>query len=222
MRTSEDLYNRIRWDGRFDPSRFVLGIESRSARGPREDGEPVRVAFADFVPGGDIPWHRVLYIEADAQIVWDRRAQLDRLDAIDAGRARGPRYLDLPFFEPRHALRWDGEEWSAIGLGTEWVYDWGGALQLTALAVQPNGFFVSGAYTNVMIGEATFNGVAWWNGTTFEPLGEGTNDLIEDLVIRPDGRSLFVGGPFLRAGANPSLGLALWEYEDAVGTEVEP
>lgn len=112
MRTSEDLYNRIRWDGRFDPSRFVLGIESRSARGPREDGEPARVAFADFVPGGDIPWHRVLYIEADAQIVWDRRAQLDRLDAIDAGRARGPRYLDLPFFEPRHALRWDGEEWS--------------------------------------------------------------------------------------------------------------
>lgn len=112
MRTSEDLYNRIRWDGRFDPSRFVLGIETRSARGPKDEVEPARVAFADFVPGGDIPWHRVLFIEADRTIVWDRRAQIDRLDAVDAGRARGPRYLDLPFFEPRHALRWDGDAWS--------------------------------------------------------------------------------------------------------------
>lgn len=112
MRTSEDLYNRIRWDGRFDPSRFVLGIETRRARTDGLPLEPARVPFADFVPGGDIPWHRVLYIEADRTIVWDRRAQIDRLDAVDAGRARTPRFLDLPFFEPRHALRWDGDDWS--------------------------------------------------------------------------------------------------------------
>lgn len=105
MRTSEDLYQRIRWDVRLDPARFVLGIEARRR-------EPARVPFTSFVPGGDIPWHRVLYFEADGQIVWDRRTQLDRLDATDVGRARDKRYLDLPFFEPRHAVRWDGAEWS--------------------------------------------------------------------------------------------------------------
>ncbi|MFO0616922.1 MAG: RNA repair domain-containing protein [Polyangiaceae bacterium] len=105
MRTSEHIYQRIRWDARFDPARFVLGIEARR-------DAPARVPFADFVPGGEIPWHRVVYIEADRELVWDRRTQIDRLDTSRAGRARAPRLLDMPFFEPRHALRWDGAEWS--------------------------------------------------------------------------------------------------------------
>lgn len=105
MRTSEDLYQRIRWDSRLDPARFVLGIEARRAA-------PARVPFTSFVPGGDIPWHRVLYFEADGQIVWDRRAQIDRLDVTSVGRALDGRVLDLPFFEPRHAVRWDGGDWT--------------------------------------------------------------------------------------------------------------
>ena len=74
MRTSEEIYHRVRWDPRFDPARFVLGVSLRGA-------PAIRVPLPRFVPGGDIPWHRVVFIEADGEVVWDRSAGVDRLDA---------------------------------------------------------------------------------------------------------------------------------------------
>ena len=38
------------------------------------------VRLLDFEPGGDIPWHRVLYVRGPRGVVWDRRARIDRLD----------------------------------------------------------------------------------------------------------------------------------------------
>ena len=32
MRTSEEIYHRVRWDPRFDPARFVLGVNVRGVR----------------------------------------------------------------------------------------------------------------------------------------------------------------------------------------------
>ncbi|MEU5973599.1 RNA repair domain-containing protein [Streptomyces sp. NPDC047315] len=94
MRTSEEIYHRVRWDARFDPARFVLGVAQRGT-------EPKRIPFTSFVPGGDVPWHRVLFIEADGEVVWDRASGVDRIDATDAGRVREPRRLRPPFFESR-------------------------------------------------------------------------------------------------------------------------
>lgn len=93
MRTSEQIYHRVRWDPRFDPARFTLGILVRGA-------SPTRIALPSFVPGGDVPWHRVLFIEADGEVVWDRAAGVDRLDDTVAGRARGSRLLPA-FFTSR-------------------------------------------------------------------------------------------------------------------------
>lgn len=81
MRTSEEIYHRVRWDPRFDPARFTLGILVRGAPAKR-------VALSSFVPGGEIPWHRVLFVEADGEVVWDRAAGVDRLDNTSAGRVR--------------------------------------------------------------------------------------------------------------------------------------
>lgn len=89
MRTSDEIYHRVRWDPRFDPARFVLGIAQRGAA-------PGRVPLSSFVPGGDIPWHRVLFVEADGELVWDRTTGVDRIDTSDAGRVRHPR-ADLSF-----------------------------------------------------------------------------------------------------------------------------
>ncbi|MFF4622911.1 poly(A) polymerase [Nonomuraea jabiensis] len=100
MRTSEEIYHRIRWDPRFDPSRFVLGVGQR-------DAAPKRVALPAFTPGGDIPWHRVLFVEADGELVWDRATGLDRVDTCEAGRARDPRRLRPPFFTARTPHAWD-------------------------------------------------------------------------------------------------------------------
>ncbi|MQY39848.1 RNA 2',3'-cyclic phosphodiesterase [Streptomyces sp. RB17] len=89
MRTSDEIYHRVRWDPRFDPARFVLGISQR--------GEACkRISLTSFVPGGDIPWHRVVFIEADGEVVWDRATGMDRIDTSGAGRAHDPR-ADLSF-----------------------------------------------------------------------------------------------------------------------------
>lgn len=100
MRTSEEIYHRVRWDPRFDPERFVLGVHDRS-------GQTKRVRLTDFTPGGDIPWHRILFIEADGEVVWDRATGVDRIDGSTAGRVRRPRRLTAPFFvlRPPHAWR---------------------------------------------------------------------------------------------------------------------
>ncbi|WP_234538292.1 RNA repair domain-containing protein [Streptomyces shenzhenensis] len=84
MRTSDEIYHQVRWDPRFDPARFVLGISQRG-------GAVKRVALASFVPGGDIPWHRVVFIEADGEVVWDRATRVDRIDVSGAGRVRNTR-----------------------------------------------------------------------------------------------------------------------------------
>lgn len=100
MRTSEEIYHRVRWDPRFDPSRFVLGVSQRGAA-------PERIPLPAFAPGGDIPWHRVLFVEADGELVWDRATGLDRVDTCAAGRARDPRRLRAPFFTARTPHAWD-------------------------------------------------------------------------------------------------------------------
>ncbi|MFE0460463.1 poly(A) polymerase [Kitasatospora sp. NPDC058965] len=104
MRTSEQIYHRVRWDPQFDPARFVLGVA-------RRDAAPKRIPLPAFVPGGDIPWHRVLFVEADGELLWDRATGLDVVDASAAGRVREPRRLRPPFFTARTPHAWDGTGW---------------------------------------------------------------------------------------------------------------
>ncbi|MFF4548377.1 poly(A) polymerase [Streptomyces sp. NPDC001406] len=108
MRTSEEIYHKVRWDARFDPARFVLGIHQRGA-GVK------RVPLPSFTPGGDIPWHRVLFVEADGELVWDRATGTDRLDDCDAGRVRRPRLLRAPFFTAGTPYAWqEGAGWCPV------------------------------------------------------------------------------------------------------------
>ena len=100
MRTSEEIYHRVRWDPRFDPARFTLGVS-------RREGGIKRVALSAFVPGGDIPWHRVVFVEADGETVWDRASGVDRIDATQAGRVGRVRQLRAPAFRACVPHRWD-------------------------------------------------------------------------------------------------------------------
>lgn len=109
MRTSEEIYHRVRWDTRFDPARFVMGVAQRGT-------VPKRVPLPRFTPGGDIPWHRVLFFEADGELVWDRSSGVDRIDATEAGRVRAPRRLPSPYFISRtpHAYSAPDVAWKPV------------------------------------------------------------------------------------------------------------
>jgi endonuclease/exonuclease/phosphatase family metal-dependent hydrolase/2'-5' RNA ligase/uncharacterized protein (UPF0248 family) len=115
MRTSQEIYHQVRWDARFDASRFVVGVEQRGR-------EPKRVPLPSFDPRGEIPWHRVVFFEADGEVVWDRGSGVDLLDASGSrsgsGLARSARLLAAPFFEPRTPHAFAGGHWvPAAGAG---------------------------------------------------------------------------------------------------------
>lgn len=110
MRTSEQIYHRLRWDPRFDPTKFVVGIDAHG-------DELKRIPLPRFVPGGDIPWHRVVTFEADGVVVWDRRAGMDRLDALHVGRVETALRLRPPFFSTRVPHRCD-EDTPARAVGS--------------------------------------------------------------------------------------------------------
>jgi endonuclease/exonuclease/phosphatase family metal-dependent hydrolase len=123
MRTSEQIYHRIRWDRRLDPTRFVVGIDMHAAR-------PKRLAFTSFTPGPDLPWHRVLFFEADEQLVWDRRTGRDVLDESAAGRVRFVRRLTAPFFEARQPFTFSGGCWQPQAATTASSVAWSAPLRL--------------------------------------------------------------------------------------------
>ncbi|GHF39157.1 hypothetical protein GCM10018790_16210 [Kitasatospora xanthocidica] len=107
MRPIEQICQRIRWDARFDPARFTLGVRQR-------DDRVKRVPLEAFTAAGDIPWHRVQHVEADGVVVWDRASGVDLLDTTEAGRRTEPRRLRSPFFTATTPYAWRAETgWAA-------------------------------------------------------------------------------------------------------------
>ncbi|GAA2686235.1 MULTISPECIES: RNA repair domain-containing protein [Actinosynnema] len=98
MRTSEQVYHRVRWDARFDQARFTFGVAQRGA-GVK------RVPMVVFDPA-EVPWHRVLFVEADGEVVWDRASGVDRVEQSAAGRVRSAGLLRPPFFDAGAPHAW--------------------------------------------------------------------------------------------------------------------
>ncbi|MEV7773548.1 RNA repair domain-containing protein [Kitasatospora sp. NPDC086791] len=108
MRPIEQICQRIRWDARFDPARFTLGVRQR-------DDRTERVPLEAFAASGDIPWHRVIRVEADGVVVWDRASGVDVLDRTEAGRRTDPRRLRSPFFAATAPHAWRSDAWQPDG-----------------------------------------------------------------------------------------------------------
>lgn len=77
MRTSREVYHQILWDPRLQAGDYLLEYRERG-------GSTREIALIDFVPEGDIPWHRVWRIRGPQGPIWDRQQGLDSL------RASGP------------------------------------------------------------------------------------------------------------------------------------
>ncbi|MFF4381528.1 RNA repair domain-containing protein [Kitasatospora sp. NPDC001547] len=103
MRPIEQICQRIRWDARFDPARFTLGVRQR-------DDRTERVSLEGFAASGEIPWHRVYWVEADGVRVWDRASGVDLLDSTEAGRRTAPPRLPAPFFTATTPYAWHPDD----------------------------------------------------------------------------------------------------------------
>jgi poly(A) polymerase len=84
VRNSRDVYNQIKWDTHLDPGEFTIAYDNRTR-------QLKEVPFGQFVPDGEIPWHRIYRFSWRGISVWDRQAGVDQIERVKhvAGLHRG-------------------------------------------------------------------------------------------------------------------------------------
>lgn len=129
----------------------------------------------------------------------------------------GPALFVGGFFESaggvaaNHVARWDGQEWSALGAGTDH------AVQCLATYDDGRGeaLYCGGPFRRAG-GVALTSYIARWDGRAWEPLGDGLYGGVlgvTSLTAFDDGHgpSLFVGGSFTFAGAMELRYFGRWD-----------
>jgi len=71
LRSSEAVYNQIKWDPEYDSSQCIIGYTDRF-EGMQE------ISFEEW-PTADIPFHRVWYFKLNGKVMWDRKKKEDLL-----------------------------------------------------------------------------------------------------------------------------------------------
>jgi endonuclease/exonuclease/phosphatase family metal-dependent hydrolase/uncharacterized protein (UPF0248 family) len=77
--TEQQVYNRLRWDARFDVRRCEVVIALRP------EGTQ-RMSFGEL-DVNVVPWHRIVEFWVDGELAWSRPARIDRLDELARPRA---------------------------------------------------------------------------------------------------------------------------------------
>ena len=106
--------------------------------------------------------------------------------------------------------KWDGSSWSPLGSGMhgETISD------VNALAVFDDGtgpaLYAGGGFSTA--GGVSANRIAKWDGSTWSPLGSGTNGSVLALTVFDDGTgpALYAGGFFTTAGGVSASNIAKW------------
>ena len=87
--------------------------------------------------------------------------------------------------------------------------DFSHSLYAVTMALDGQGNLVVGGYFD-RAGSTPANCIARWNGTNWENLGSGMDNLVSALAVASDGR-LFAGGGFSQAGGKVSSYFAQWD-----------
>lgn len=109
----------------------------------------------------------------------------------------------------RHVARWNGTSWAALGTGLGVSPHTSDGETVCALVRLSNGDLVAGglfASTGVMI----VNNIARWNGTSWVPLGTGTNWAVRALAVLPNG-DMVAGGEFTEIDGISANYIARWD-----------
>jgi hypothetical protein len=95
---------------------------------------------------------------------------------------------------------WDGWQWTNMNGGLN------PRARARAVAIYDGEVYIAGFFNTA--GGVPCNNIAKWDGETWIPLGEGTNDLVSTLTVA-DGK-VYAGGPFTQAGGSPAKSIAVW------------
>lgn len=103
---------------------------------------------------------------------------------------------------------WDGTTWTGLGDGLT-----GGAVRAVAEFDDGSGpaLYAGGVFTQA--GGLPAAHIARWDGTNWEAVGGGMDDVVKALHVHDDGSGpkLYAGGIFDTAGGVPARGLAAWD-----------
>ncbi|MFY9342541.1 MAG: hypothetical protein WAT39_08625 [Planctomycetota bacterium] len=103
-----------------------------------------------------------------------------------------------------HIAQWDGAAWSPFSSGMSHP----SGAHVYGLTTLPNGDLVAvGGFATA--GGTPANHIARWNGSSWAPIGSGTNDWINVVATQPNG-DLVVCGGFTTAGGVPANRIARW------------
>lgn len=99
---------------------------------------------------------------------------------------------------------WDGASWNTFGAGTS-----GGQVRSVVYeqAVFNGDLIIGGEFTMVDGEPASY--IAAWDGSSWIPLGSGTNSLVQTVTVHGD--RLIAGGTFTMAGGAGASNVAQWE-----------
>ncbi len=89
--------------------------------------------------------------------------------------------------------RWDGSAWNPIGTGFARPENFGLSLNVEALATGAGGVIYASGYFETSVQGTALNGIARWDGVSWQPLGEGLEGLIQSLALGPDGSLVAAG-----------------------------
>ncbi|MBK7875455.1 MAG: hypothetical protein IPJ77_06850 [Planctomycetes bacterium] len=110
---------------------------------------------------------------------------------------------------------WDGAVWRPLGTGVDTHVSTLCMFDADGPGPNPAELIAGGSFT--VAGGVAANGVAKWNGTTWSPLGAGTNGAVFALTVfdedglGPNAPALFVGGSFTTAGGASANRMARWD-----------
>lgn len=108
--------------------------------------------------------------------------------------------------------QWKDGQWSALGIGIET----GGDTYVHAVTADPatGTVYIGGSFDEVLDGTIDepriikARNIAAWDGTRWQPLGEGVNGTVTGMAMLQG--SLYLTGRFTEAGGLPSYGFARW------------
>ncbi len=99
--------------------------------------------------------------------------------------------------------RWDGANWSNMGVGFD--------SSVGVLAATPNYVYAGGSFTNVNDPPniVTANHIAQWDGSQWYLLGFGVNGNVNAIAVDGSG-NVYVGGSFTTANFSTANRIAMW------------